>query len=238
MPKISIIIPAFQAEKLITRTLEILLECYNEKIKSKEIEIIVVNDGSKDKTQEILEKYVDYITILKNEKNMGRGFSVRKAYLTLDSDYALFTDADLPYGTESTNLLIEKLKSGDQCVVGERDAIENNWFRRLTHWGFLVCEKIILGVRFKDTQCGLKGFQTEIIQEVSRMAISNRFAFEVETMYLLKNAKIKIEVLKVPQADYGESTIKIKDIFSMLFDLFKIRFHKYDLKTLKNYHVQ
>ena len=95
-----------------------------------------------------------------------------------------------------------------------------------------------MGVRFKDTQCGLKGFQTEIIQEVSRMAISNRFAFEVETMYLLKNAKIKIEVLKVPQADYGESTIKIKDIFSMLFDLFKIRFHKYDLKTLKNYHVQ
>lgn len=58
-----------------------------------------------------------------------------------------------------------------------------------------MCEKIILGVNFKDTQCGLKGFKTLIIQEVSKIAISNRFAFEVETMFLLKNAKIKIDPL-------------------------------------------
>ena len=126
MPKTSIILPAYQAEKLITRTLEILLESYNEKIKNGEIEIIVVNDGSTDKTQEILEKYFEFITIIKNEKNMGRGFSVRRAYLSLNSEYALFTDADLPYGVESINRLIEKLKNGDLCVVGERDSVKHS----------------------------------------------------------------------------------------------------------------
>lgn len=126
MSKTSIIIPAYQAEKLIIRTLEILLESYAEHIKNGEIEIIVVNDGSTDKTQEILEKYTDFITVIQNEKNMGRGFSVRRAYLSLNSDYALFTDADLPYGVDSINRLIEKLKSGSLCVVGERDSVKHS----------------------------------------------------------------------------------------------------------------
>ena len=100
-----------------------------------------------------------------------------------------------------------------------------------------MCERIVLGVNFKDTQCGLKGFKTSVIKEVSKIAISNRFAFEVETMYLLKKTGIKINSLWVPQADYGKSTIKIKDIFSMFFDLIRLRFHKHNLINLKKEHV-
>jgi hypothetical protein len=95
-----------------------------------------------------------------------------------------------------------------------------------------MCTKIILGVNFKDTQCGLKGFKTEIIQKISKMAISNRFAFEVETMYLLQKMNIPIDILKVPPADYSHSTIKLKDIVSMLVDLLKIKYHKYNISKL------
>jgi dolichyl-phosphate beta-glucosyltransferase len=126
MARFSIIIPAYQAEKLITRTLEILLENYNEKIKNGDAEIIVINDGSRDKTQEILEKYTDYITILKNEKNMGKGFSIRKAYLYAQSDYVIYTDADLPYGVESIQKIIDKLIQGRLCVIGEREIVDGN----------------------------------------------------------------------------------------------------------------
>jgi len=229
MTKVSIIIPAYNSEHCIANTIEILLQNYTADIEQGETEIIVVNDGSNDKTQEIIEKYQKFIRIIKNEKNMGRGFSVRRAYLSINSEYALFTDADLPYGIDSINNLIAKLKHGSLAVVGERDSIEHNLLRKITHKGFLICEKIILGLKFKDTQCGLKGFKTEIIQKISKIAISNRFAFEVETMYLLQKMNIPIEILKVPPADYAHSTIKLKDIISMLVDLLKIKYHKYNI---------
>ena len=232
MAKVSIIIPAYQSEHCIGKTMEILIQNYTKDIENKEKEIIVVNDGSNDRTQEILEKYQKFITIIKNEKNMGRGFSVRRAYLSTNSEYALFTDADLPYGIDSINRLIGKLKQGSLAVVGQRDNIEHNLLRKITHWGFLMCTKIILGVNFKDTQCGLKGFKTEIIQKISKIAISNRFAFEVETMYLLQKMNIPIDILKVPPADYSHSTIKLKDIVSMFVDLLKIKYHKYNISKL------
>jgi len=234
MAKISIVFPTYQAGSLIGTTLDTVLNSFNEKIKIGEIEIIVVNDGSTDNTEEVLKKYSDSIVVLKNEKNMGKGFSVRRAYLYSLSDYILFTDADLPYGIDSVKGLIEKLENGCICIIGERNDMDGNWFRKLTHWGFLMCERIILGINFKDTQCGIKGFRTDIIQELSRIAISNRFASEAELMFLLKNAKIRIDTLAVPSANYGKTTIKIKDIITMLWDLMRIRLHRYNLKNLKH----
>lgn len=236
MSKISIIIPAYQAEKLITRTLEILLENYNEKIKNGDVEIIVINDGSTDKTQEILEKYTDYITILKNERNMGKGFSIRKAYVYSQSDYVVYTDADLPYGVESIQKIIDKLIQGRLCVIGERKIVDGNWFRELTHWAFLMCEKVLFGLNLKDTQCGIKGFKTNIVKEVSKIAIINGFAFEVEFLFLLKRSNIKIDIQEVPSADYSQTTIRLGDIITMAWDLFRIRIHRYNLKNLKNNH--
>jgi len=233
MPKISIVFPAYQAGSLIGKTLDTTLSYFYKEIESKEIEIVVVNDGATDNTENILKDYSNSITILKNEKNMGKGYSLHKAFLNTQSDYILFTDADLPYGIDSVKKVIEKLKQGDLCITGQRRGIDSGWFRNLTHWGVRICERVILGINFRDTQCGIKGFRSDIIKEISKIAIIDGFAFDIELFFLLNKAGIKVDIIDVPEAIYAQTTIKIKDIIKMLQDLLKIRLHKYDLKNLK-----
>jgi hypothetical protein len=78
-----------------------------------------------------------------------------------------------------------------------------------------MCEKVLFGLNLKDTQCGIKGFKTSIIKEISKIAIINGFAFEVEFLFLLKSSKIKIDIQEVPPADYSQTTIRLGDIIAM-----------------------
>mgnify|MGYP003745114997 FL=1 len=230
MEKISIIIPAYQAEQIIESSIQQLIQHYSDQ---EQYEIIVVNDGSRDKTQEILEKYQKDIVVLTNKRNMGKGFSIKAGCQIAKGNYILFTDADLPYGIAAMDSMISKFNKETTAIVGERRIMHASCWRKITHWGFAFCERLILGIEFSDTQCGLKGFKAPILKEIRKISIINRFGFDVEIIYLLQKARIPIDFLEVPDANYNNSTIKLKDVIDMINELWKIKSHKYDLTNLK-----
>src|SRR5574343_532478 len=93
---LSIIIPAYNAENFINNTLEKIISSFPES------EIIVINDGSNDKTLEKLQGY-DNIKVINHEKNVGKGMALRSGFDLASKDFIIFTDADLPYGVENIN---------------------------------------------------------------------------------------------------------------------------------------
>jgi len=221
--ELSIIIPSYQKKEWLQKTIEILLEHFSE------AEIIVINDGSQDKTKEIKDIFGNRIVYLENEKNQGKGFSLRRGFKEANGQYLIFTDDDLPYGVESIENALRELKKGTEVVIGERhDFYNDKLFKKLLRPFLYLFLKILFGLHYFDTQAGLKGFKRETGKTIFSLTFTNQFAIDVETLYLSRKLGYSVKTLLIKQQNFGPSNFNLKGIMKMFFDLFKIRFHRYD----------
>jgi dolichyl-phosphate beta-glucosyltransferase len=234
----SVIIPAYNEEKRLPQTLREIDEYL--KKQSFESEIIVVSDGSTDRTVEVVRNLMGEIKnlrILDFKENMGKGFGAKEGMLKALGNFRLFTDADNSTTIEQVEKMWPYFEEGYDIVIGSRDvkgAIldpPQPPFRRLTGEVFKYFRKIIVGLwEIEDSQCGFKCFTKEASEDILPKCKINRFAFDPEILLVAKKLVYKIKEIPIYWKNDLQSKVKLKSMLKMLLDLFKIRLN--DIKRI------
>lgn len=228
---LSIVMPAYNEEKRIKDPLRKIVEYLSSK--GYDWEIILVDDGSIDRTSEMAVKVVDdeRLRIIKNETNRGKGYSVRTGVLASKGDLILMTDADLSTPIEELEKMLPWLENGYDIVIGsralQRSLIEvpQPWYRSAMGrvFNFLVQKITLKG--FKDTQCGFKCFTKGAAAQIFVLQRVDGFAFDVEVLLIAEKLGFKIKEVPVRWVNSPQSSVNIfTGSASMFYELLKIRF--------------
>jgi dolichyl-phosphate beta-glucosyltransferase len=228
---LSVIIPAYNEEKRLPKTLKEIDDYL--KRQNYSYEIIVVSDGSTDRTCEVAESLKSEINNLKiicEKINRGKGYGVKIGMLNAKGKYRLFTDADNSTPISEIEKFWPEFERGADVVIASRDikgAIldpPQPLFRRLVGEVFKYLRKIIIGLwEIQDTQCGFKCFRGEVAKKIFPKCKIERFAFDPEILLIAKKMGFKIKEVPVYWKNDLRSKVKFKSMIKMLIDLFKIR---------------
>jgi len=230
-PHLSVVIPAYNEEKRITKTLK-EVENYL-KTQAYHWEIIVVNDGSKDNTATVVQKLTPEIRNLRlidNKENHGKGYVVRQGMLEAQGKYRVFTDADNSTTLDHVERMWPEFEAGYEVVIGSRDiegaklAVPQPWWRRRVGDVFNLMVQIMCGLwGIWDTQCGFKGFSQKATEEIFPQCTIDRFAFDPEILVVAKKMGYKIQEVPVTWINDPDSKVKFKHMVNMGKDLLRIR---------------
>ena len=235
---LSIVIPAYNEEKRIGRTLEKVMGYL--KTKDYECEIIVVNDGSTDSTREMIRKFEgmdSMLSVIENKIGKGKGYSVRRGMLEARGKFALFSDADLSTPIEEIEKLIYWLEKDYDIAIGSRDLpdsqveIHQSFLREGMGKIFNKIMNLIVFTGFKDTQCGFKCFKRHVVNKVFSKQRINGFAFDVENILIAMQHGFRIKEVPVRWLNSPYSKVSVvRDPALMLYDLFRIKFNNFAKK--------
>ena len=230
VPKVSIVIPAFNEAARIQDSLHRITE-YLKHAPFKS-EVLVVDDGSDDGTAAIVERLeFPGLRLLRNGTNRGKGYSVRNGFLAATGEYVLFTDADLSAPIEELDKLwAAALRDNADVVVGSR-ALDMRSIERhqppVREGGgrlFNVFVRLLLGLKIHDTQCGFKLFKRASAQTAFQKQTIDGFGFDPEILYLMSRQGLKIVEVSVRWSHAEGSKIRfLRDGARMLMDLLRIR---------------
>jgi dolichyl-phosphate beta-glucosyltransferase len=229
------IIPSYNDKKIIEPTLQKCIKYLSKNFDR--YEIIVVDDGSKDGTDKVISKYFGKnVKLLKNEKNKGKGFSVKKGILAAKYPFVLFSDSDLATPIEEVKNLFNFIKEYD-VVIASRNMKESDvktkqcFFRHTIGKTFPKLVNLLVLKGIKDTQCGFKLFKTSKAKRIVSLQTFDRFSFDVEILFIAKKLGYKIKEVPVIWIDKQGSTVNpIKDSIKMLIDLFRIKYNYFSGK--------
>jgi dolichyl-phosphate beta-glucosyltransferase len=225
MKTISVIIPAYNEEKRLGKTLSKWQEFLRTAILNYEIkEIIIVDDGSEDKTAEIAESFKKQlpIKIIKISQNHGKGNAVRNGVAASAGDLIFIYDADAAALPGELNKLFFQV-NGVDIVIGSRIAlgakINMSLLRRLAGMCFhLLCRPLVPGI--KDASCGAKLFKNSSAKKIFKLQKINRFAYDIEILWLAKKLNYKIKEVGISWREVPGSKVNIlRDGFEMLFSV-------------------
>lgn len=228
---LSIVIPAYNEEKRIVKTLNRIVEYMD----NKDYEILVVNDGSKDKTVEVVEEVKEAVNnkvrIINNPGNKGKGYSVKNGMLYAKGDLLLFSDADLSTPIEELEKLLPFVEWRYGVVIGSRALKESDvkvhqpFYRELMGKFFNKIVRLLAVKGIRDTQCGFKLFTREAADKVFKLQKLDGFSFDVEILYLAKKLGFKIKEVPIIWVNDEETKVSsIKDSAKMFLDVLKIKF--------------
>ena len=231
---LSIIIPAYNEEKRLSKTLEALDRYLSNQ--SYDYEILVVDNGSTDKTAPIvrnLANQVKGLRLIEGSSTRGKGFAVKKGILASQGDFRIFIDADNSTSIDQIEKMWPEFKNGYGLVIGSRDVKgavldpPQPWLRHIVLGeGFKLYRKIVIGLwGIEDTQCGFKCFTKAATENIFRRCRINRFAFDPEMLIIAKKMGYKIKEIPVYWKNDPESKVKLKSAIKMAVDLLKIRWN-------------
>jgi len=228
---ISIVIPAYNEENRLGTTIEKVYTYF--KKTGMPFEIIVVDDGSKDGTVNIVKNFaIDHpeVKLRCHLKNKGKGAAVKTGVLAAEGDIILFTDADLSTPIEEFEKLKKAIDNGYDIAIGSRGAenskvvISQPFYRRFIGKFFPFLVRLLIIKDFKDTQCGFKLFKKEPAKTIFNKLYTNGFTFDVEILALAKRENLKIGEIGVVWYNSSESKVSIlKDPLKMFLELNRIR---------------
>ena len=231
-PELSIVIPAYNEERRLPETLR-RIRAYVE-AKRADAEVIVVDDGSKDRTAVIVEETSASwlaLRLVRNDSNRGKGNAVRHGVLEARGRMVLFTDADLSTPIEEADKLLAvlgpyEIAIGSRAVDRSLIEIHQSRFRELAGVIFNKIVRAVTGVAFEDTQCGFKAFlraPTRIVFEQQRMSW---FGFDPEILFLAKRHGLRVAEIPVRWRHNLDTKIKmISDSVRMFGEVLKIRWN-------------
>jgi len=226
--KVSLVIPAYNEEKIIRSTIETAL-CFLGKNFS-DYEIIIDDDGSTDETKAIVEGLLEsHIRCVSHFPNRGKGCAVREGMLVADGDIIVYTDADLAYGIEAVGKIARALESGENDIaIGSRKLHPDGYrgyprTRLIASRLFSFLTGRIAGFHY-DTQCGLKAFTREAAAEIFRRCETDGFAFDFEVMMYAEGLSLRVTQLPVMVVNHRDSTVSVaRDSIKMFGDILNIR---------------
>lgn len=202
-PKFSIVIPAYNEHRRIGETLRRILDYLRQE--SWDAEVVAVNDGSRDDTPDIIGAFASQnpeVRLVNNPGNQGKGYSVRNGILNARGEFLLFTDADLSSPISEAPKLFAALQSGADVAIGSRWLDPSLQFqrqpfkRRIYSRAFNLYLRLLLGLPFRDTQCGFKAFTRRAAEMIFPLQQINRWGFDPEILYIAR--KMKLKTVEVP----------------------------------------
>ncbi len=212
---ISVIIPAYNEAVRLGNTLRAVVDYLRQE--SPDSEVIVVDDGSTDRTAELArESFHDAgnlrTSVISYKSNLGKGRAVRLGLLAARSEVALFSDADLSTPITEAPKLVEPIVNGQFDVTfGSRAldrrliGVHQSWRREQGGRIFNLAVRLATGLPFWDTQCGFKAFRMSICRPLVEAATVDRFGFDVELLYLAFRAGLKLKEIPV-RWDHNEGS--------------------------------
>jgi glycosyltransferase involved in cell wall biosynthesis len=230
--ELSIVIPSYNEEVRLPGSLEKIANYIREKRPN--TEVLVVDDGSTDKTALVAESWKNRIAglrVLSNGTNRGKGFSVRHGSLEARGEIVLFTDADLSAPIEEAEKLFDSLRTHDVAIGSravDRSLIEvhESAFREFAGIIFNRIVRVILRLPFVDTQCGFKAFRRERCRIIFEQQTIERFGFDPELLYLARHHGLSIEEVPVRWAHSPATKVSMmRDSVLMFLDVFVIRWN-------------
>ena len=233
---LSIVIPAYNEGNIIKKNLELINKYFKNKFS---FEIIVINDGSDDDTNSILQQLkINNLNVYNNLNNRGKGASIRKGIKKSIGKIVLVMDADLSAPINQFEKLYDELNKGYEIVIGSRSTSDAKviviqpFKRVITGKVYNILVKFILDLNFRDTQCGFKLFNGKKIRNIINICKINNFSIDVEILFLAKSYNLKVLEKGIVWKNNTFSKVSlIKDPLIMLIDLFRIRFGIYSIKN-------
>jgi glycosyltransferase involved in cell wall biosynthesis len=230
---LSIIIPSYNEEVRLPETLQRIAE-YLPTLRLR-TEVLVVDDGSTDRTAAVAESFHGKLTglrVLSNGTNRGKGYSVRHGMLEAQGDMVLFTDADLSAPIEEAEKLLKPLNNGYDVAIGSRAmdrsliSTRQSIFRETAGIIFNKIVRMVLRLPFVDTQCGFKAFRRERCRIIFEQQRIEGFGFDPELLYLARHYGLR--AIEIPVRWGHSEATKVNmlgDSLQMFADIFTIRWN-------------
>lgn len=229
----SLIIPAYNESNRIRPSLDQILKYLEEQ--HWEAEVLVVNDGSQDNTAQIVKEYGrthPQVQLLENGRNRGKGFSVRNGMLHARGDICLLSDADLSSPITEAQKLFDAIAQGADIAIGSRwlqaelQTERQPLYRQLFGRIFNLLLRIVLGLNFKDTQCGFKAFRRDAAQQIFALQKIERWGFDPEILFLARQFGFRVvEVPVVWAHSAGTRLHPFKDGLLMGLEILRVRWN-------------
>ncbi len=229
----SIVIPAYDEGARIGASIQSVLSYVAQQ--GWDAEVIVVNDGSRDKTVDIVREYLattPALRLLENPGNRGKGYSVRNGMLHARGEILLFSDADLSSPIEEAAKLFTAIAEGADIAIGSRwlqsdlQTQRQPLYRQLFGRIFNLMLRLTLGLKFKDTQCGFKAFKRAAAQAIFPLQQVERWGFDPELLYLANKFGFRVAEVPVAWAHREGTRINpLRDGMRMFGEMLKIRWN-------------
>ena len=234
-PHLSVVIPAYNEETRIAGSLDRLRSWLSGQPGSSEV--LVVDDGSRDETARLVERFAAEnagspveMRMLSNRLNRGKGYSLKHGVLMAAGEYLLLSDADFSTPIEELPRLLELVSSEKYGIaIGSRGLEESKIEIHQPLWResmgrcFNMLVRAITSLPYRDTQCGFKVMRREVVLPLFRAARVERFAYDVEILYLARRAGIRVAEVPVIWRDSPGSRVNaVLDSFDMLKDIIGI----------------
>ncbi len=238
--RLSIVIPAYNEAGRISDSLVRLVDwlCVPTGRPEGRIEIVVVDDGSADATASIVERAAASLPagpvtlrLLRNGVNRGKGYSIKHGVLLSEGSFVLVSDADFSTPIEELPRLLEPVAAGDcdlaigsRGMHGARIEVHQPFWREGMGRIFNRLVRLLTGLPYSDTQCGFKVMRRDAVLRLFRTARIDRFAWDVEILYLAGKAGLRVREIPVLWRNApGSKVDPVRDSLRMLRDVLRIR---------------
>ena len=231
----SIVIPAYNESARLRSTIEKILA--HMQADRWDAEILVVNDGSSDDTAAIVRSFSAHnraVRLIQNPGNRGKGYSVRNGMLHANGEIILFSDADLSSPIEEADKLFSAIAAGADVAMGsrwlraelqtQRQPLYRQFYGRI----FNLALRLVLGLHYRDTQCGFKAFTRRAAHMIFPLQHIERWGFDPEVLYLAQKFGLKVDEVPVKWAHRDGTRLNpLRDGIRMFGEMLKIRWYSF-----------
>ena len=233
-PALSLVVPAFNEEKRLPVSLARISEWVLSRSPQLSVEVLVVDDGSSDRTAAVAEKTAAGLghayRVLRLPRNRGKGAAVREGVLAAAGEQVLVTDADLSTPIEEVEKLLPHFQQGYDVVIASRSLknseilVRQPWHRQLMGKVFNRIVRLFAVPGIIDTQCGFKCFSRRAVEAIFPLCRVDGFAFDVEILYLARKLKLGVKEVPVRWIDSPRSTVSpLRDSARMFREVLALR---------------
>lgn len=231
---LSVIIPCYNEERRLEDNLEKKIAYLNKQVYK--WELILVNDGSVDNTQLIIKKFIKNnqnfsIHLLNIKNNQGKGNAVKQGMIASKGKYQLFTDLDNSTSISQINKLLLQVKDNNiviasRYIQGANIGYKQNFLRRLVSRTGNLFVRLVLGLKYKDTQCGFKLFDRKATNIIFSKLKIKRWGFDLEILSLAKKYHLRVCEVPVVWSDAKDSKLNpIKAATQVFWETLKIKWY-------------
>jgi dolichyl-phosphate beta-glucosyltransferase len=232
LDSLSIVIPAYNEERRLPQTMQLVLD-WLARGPFAFREVIVVDDGSRDGTAGVVEKFAKtsaWVRLARNPGNRGKGYAVRNGMSEAKGEWILYTDADLstPIG-EIVKLHQAAREQSAGVAIGSRAVdrslveVHQPAMRELSGRAFNLVMRAVTGLPFKDTQCGFKLYRADAARQIFPRQKQEGFSFDVEDLLIAKKLGVRAVEVPVRWSNVEGTKVRLSQGMMSFVDLVKIR---------------